>query len=303
MSAPQILNLGRDLTGRSWGEVVDVFLAGGVDTANTRRIYAAALKRAFAVMGAVTIEQVTPYDLTTYRESIMLSPLAPATKRQQIAAVRSFLRWTKAFGLHAIGPDVVDVVLRVPPRKTIAPYAILTEAEIGSLMAASKRPRDRAMVMVMLGAGLRVCEVSALDVADLVTGEPSYLVVHGKGGHERAVPVRPELMAALWALAIGRRGDCPVFRTRRGPPGRLHEPGVRCRLATLGELAGIARPVTPHQLRHTYAVRALLHGGGNVMAISKMLGHRQLSTTARYLDHLELPDLLASVPALPEATG
>jgi integrase len=54
-------------------------------------------------------------------------------------------------------------------------------------------------------------------------------------------------------------------------------------------------------LRHTYAVRALLHGNGNVMAISKLLGHRQLSTTQRYLDHLELPDLLASVPALPGA--
>jgi integrase len=291
------------LAGRSWGEVVDVFLAAGCDCASTRRVYGWALRRAFAVMGCATLDEVTPYDLAMYREAIMLAPIAPATRRHQIAAVRSFLRWARAFGLHHIGPEIIDVVLRVPPAKTQAPYSILSEEEIARLLSVRMTPRDRALLMVMLGAGLRVAEVSALVVADLVTGEPSYIVVkQGKGGHSRAVPVRPEVMQSLWPLATGRRGDTPVFRTNRGPKGRLHEPGIRERLTALATKANINRPISPHTLRHTYATRALLHGNGNVMAISKLLGHRQLSTTQRYLDHLELPDLLAGIPPLP-STG
>lgn len=297
-----VLSADRELRGRSWGEVVDVFLAAGCDTASTRRVYAWALRRAFAVMGASSIDEVTPYDLAAYRESVMLWDVAPATRRQQIAAVRSFLRWARAFGLHAIGPDVVDVVLRVPSAKTAVPYTILSEPEVAALIQAARKPRDRAMVVAMLGAGLRVSELAALDAQDLVTGNPSYLVVRqGKGGHSRAVPIRPEVEAALWPLIVGRKGDTPIFRTQRGIAGRLHTPGIRDRLAELALAAHIQRSVTPHMLRHTYAVRALLLANGNVMAISKMLGHRQLSTTQRYLDHLELPDLLASVPALPGA--
>jgi site-specific recombinase XerD len=285
--------------GRSWGEVVDVYLAAGVDTANTRRVYAAALQGAFTVMRATTIDEVTPYHLASYRESVMASKLAPATKRQRIAAVRSFLRWTRAFGLHSLGSDVMDIALRLPPAKTLVPYTILTDAEITALLAAARKPRDQAFLLAMLGAGLRVPEVSALDVADLVVGEPSYIRVRlSKGDHSRAVPVRPEIMAALQRLAAGRPADAALFVTRRGPPGRLHIAGIRDQLAELGRAALIVRPVTPHMLRHSYAVRALKHTG-NAMSVSKLLGHRQLSTTQRYLDHLELPDLLASVPALP----
>jgi integrase/recombinase XerD len=288
-------------TGRSWGEVVDLYLAAGVDTVNTRRVYGWALRRAFQVMGASTIDEVTPYHLARYRESVMASQLAPATKRQQIAAVRSFLRWTRVFGLHSLGSDVMDIALRLPQAKTLVPYTILSEAEIAALLAAASKPRDHAFVLVMLGAGLRVSEVSALDVADLVVGEPSYIRVRlSKGDHSRAVPVRPEIMVALQKLAAGRPGGVPLFVTRRGPPGRLQIAGIRDQLAELGRAALIARPVTPHMLRHSYAVRALKHTG-NAMSVSKLLGHRQLSTTARYLDHLEMPDLLASVPALPSA--
>jgi site-specific recombinase XerD len=303
VSAAIVGPVGRDLNGRSWGEVVDVWLAAACDSPSTRRVYAWALRRAFAVMGATTIDEVTPYDLAAFREDVMSSSLAPATKRGQIGALRSFLRWARAFGVCTIGPEVVDVALRMPSTVTQAPYTILTEEEIGALIAVATRPRDRGMVMVMLGAGLRVSEVADLDVGDLVAGEPPYVVVRrGKGGHGRAVPVRAETMAALRVLAVGRPTETPLFRSAHGPPGRLHVPGLRERLAALGLLAGIVRPVTPHMLRHTYAVRALLHTG-NVMAISKLLGHKQLSTTARYLDHLELPHLLESVPQLPGEVG
>jgi Phage integrase family len=108
-----------------------------------------------------------------------------------------------------------------------------------------------------------------------------------------------------WRRCGPSRGDAAGTPQCSAPPEDRRAgwafPASAERLATLAEDACISRPVTPHMLRHTYAVRALLHGNGNVMAISKLLGHRQLSTTQRYLDHLELPDLLASVPALPGA--
>jgi integrase len=297
---PITLVQGQVLAGRSWGEVVDAFLGAGVDSANTRRVYAWSLRRAFAIMGCASVDEITPHSLALYRESIMGWQVAPATRKQAIAALRSFLRWSRAYGLHRISADIIDVVLRVPAASTTVPYTILSEAEIADLIHAAVRPRDRAMVMVMLGAGLRVSEVSALDASDLISGEPSYLIVReSKGGRSRAVPVRAEVMDALRPLVQGRKGATPVFRTLRGRSGRLRIPGLRERLAQLALRADIHRSVTPHMLRHTYAVRSLLHGDGNVMAISKLLGHRQLSTTQRYLDHLELPDLLLSVPSLP----
>lgn len=287
---------------RTWGEAVDLYLTAGVDSENTRRAYGFALRHAFAVLRVTTIDEITPYMLAAYRESVISQVLAPSTKRQQIAATRSFLRWARAFGLHTLNPSVMDIALRLPKAKTLVPYTILTEDEIASLFRSVKQSRTRALLLVMLGAGLRVSEVSSLDVRDLCPGEPPYIVVRqGKGDHSRAVPVRPQVMEALRSVAAGRAGTEPLFRTTQGPPGRLQVSGIRERIATAGRQAGIQRTVTPHMLRHTYAIRALLHGNGNVMAISKLLGHKQLSTTQRYLDHLEMPDLLASVPALPSA--
>lgn len=232
----------------------------------------------------------------------MAAELAPATRKQQISAVRSFLRWTRAFGLHTIGPDVIDVVLRCPVASTTVPYTTLSDAEVAALLHAAKKPQSHALLLVMLGAGLRVSEVSKLDVGDLVISDPAYLVVReGKGGRSRAVPIHPEVVAPLRRLAASRGVAEPLFLRSQGAPGRLQIYGIRDRLAVIGHAAGIRRQVTPHMLRHTYAVRALMHGG-NVMAISKLLGHRQLSTTQRYLDHLELPEMLATVPALPSTT-
>ncbi len=125
----------------SWGEVVDLFLAAGCDSAATRRAYSWALRRAFKVMSATTMDDVTPHRLALLRESVMAWDAAPATKRQQIAAMRSFLRWSRAFGLHTIGPDVIDVVLRVPMAKTLVPYTILSESEIAALLGAAARHR------------------------------------------------------------------------------------------------------------------------------------------------------------------
>lgn len=123
--------------GRSWGEAVDLYLAAGVDTPSTRRVYGFALRHAFAVMRVTTVDQITPFILATYRASVLSQVLAPNTKRQQIAAVRSFLRWARAFGLHSLSPSVMDIALRLR-NPTSSPCASIFRAR-GCPPAARRR--------------------------------------------------------------------------------------------------------------------------------------------------------------------
>jgi site-specific recombinase XerD len=142
--------------GRSWGDALDVFLAAISDRPNTRRAYGWAVRRAFVVMGVATIDQITPYDLALYRESIMDWQVSPSTRRSSIGAVRSFLRWSRAFGLHQITADVIDVALRMPTAKTMAPYTILSDPELEDLLAQGKRPRESAREAIRGRRRLRV---------------------------------------------------------------------------------------------------------------------------------------------------
>ena len=133
-------------------------------------------------------------------------------------------------------------------------------------------------------------------------------VRHGKGRRDRQVPVQPEVSQLLltYLTDTGRRLGDP------GPLFRSHDRGShvreRARLSTraVGYLVGrtlekaslAVKPISPHSLRHTYAIRAL-RAGGNVIAVQKLLGHASVATTQRYLDHLALSELRAAVPPLP----
>lgn len=191
---------------------------------------------------------------------------------------------------------------------------ILTPAEVEALLATvSTRSttglRNRAILQVMLGAGLRVSEVANLrgvDV-DLVQGEVR--VNLGKGGKDRVVPVNGETVGWLqaWAekrKALGLNGKDPFFvGLREGVTGRgtreAHE-GLTTRYLQLlvGRLAGgaeIAKRVSPHTLRHTYATR-LLDQGLNIREVQALLGHANLQTTQVYT-HVNPEELRRKVQA------
>lgn len=296
-----------------WRVVVDAFIAGAVDSDNTRRAYRRHLVLCFAYLGIHTVAEVNGARLASYRGAVTSSSLAPATQAQTLAAVRSFLGWARTMGAHQLSSDVIDAALRTPRATVCRPYQILSEPEVATLLAVTDGPRDLALLAVLLGGGLRVSEVSSLNIEDVVIdqdGAAALYVRQGKGRKDRVVPVQPEVTAAIrhylavTGRLVGEKG--PLFRAhdraaQKLPRGRLTSRAVADVVAKYKRLAGIeAKHVSPHTMRHTYAIRSL-RSGGNIVAVSKLLGHASVTTTQCYLDHLELSELRAAVPHLPMA--
>lgn len=176
------------------------------------------------------------------------------------------------------------------------PAEILTADEINRLMAACGRglagKRMRAMIVVMWRCGLRVAETVALETRDVDLDRGTVTVRHGKGDRRRVVGIDPTAGAVVerWAaarVALGVRRGAPLFCTfSKGYAGDpLGTPYVRERLHEVAARAQIDKRVHPHGLRHTYAVD-LMREGVPLTMIQKLLGHGDLATTARYLDHL-----------------
>jgi len=150
-----------------------------------------------------------------------------------------------------------------------------------------KELRDHALLELLYGAGLRVGELSALDVrdVDLHRGE---VRVMGKGGKERVIPLPGAAREAVAAWLDDRRAPGllaqPLFialRQRRDGPRRLGVRDVRRILKQRARLAGLTDRVYPHRLRHSYATH-LLDMGADLREIQELLGHSSLSTTEKY---------------------
>jgi site-specific recombinase XerC len=194
----------------------------------------------------------------------------------------------------------------------IKPYLVLTEAETARMIAVAADRRDRAIVMTLLGAGPRVSELTGLDVRDLHQDADGGDILHiraGKGAKDRMVPVHEEVTRAIHAYlsCSGRttKDPGPLFLAQdRGrhlrAQTRVGARAVRDLIYLLHDRAEIAKPISPHSLRHTFAIRALRYSG-NILAVSKMLGHANVATTQVYLNHLGLGELRRAIPHLPAA--
>ncbi|MDP9241716.1 MAG: tyrosine-type recombinase/integrase, partial [Actinomycetota bacterium] len=145
--------------------------------------------------------------------------------------------------------------------------------------------RDRAILEVLYGAGLRVSELTGLDVDDLDLEGGSVRVV-GKGGKEREVPIGRHAQHAVGAYLsrarpslAGQRTRGALFLNTRG--GRLSRQACAKLLAVYATRAGIGRRVSPHDLRHSFATH-LLEGGADVRVVQELLGHASVATTQIY---------------------
>jgi integrase/recombinase XerC len=210
-----------------------------------------------------------------------------ATRARELAAVKNFFRYLR---LRRGVQNPALSLLATPRAKRPLPRALPEDAarrigrEIGTL---SESPwlaaRDQALFTLLYGCGLRISEALGISVREAKTlAADGTLIVRGKGGKERIVPVLPAVQAALAAwLAVhpSPEPDAPLFVGARG--GRLAAGVAQRAVRNFRRLAGLPEHATPHALRHSFATH-LLARGADLRAIQELLGHASLSTTQRY---------------------
>ncbi|HEY4216315.1 MAG TPA: site-specific tyrosine recombinase XerD [Gemmatimonadaceae bacterium] len=212
--------------------------------------------------------------------------LSPSSIRRNISAVRTYFKFLMADGVVARDPSER---LETPKRWRTLPD-VLTVDEIEKLLAAPNldQPlafRDRAMLELAYGAGLRVSEWITLGVKDVLF-EDMLVRVFGKGSKERLVPIGRKAIGAVATYIRELRpklekgsGKGVLFLNARGEP--LSRMGAWKILRGHVERAGITKAVSPHTLRHSFATH-LLEGGADLRAVQEMLGHADISTTQIY---------------------
>jgi integrase/recombinase XerC len=206
--------------------------------------------------------------------------LAPSSIGRKLAAVRSWCRFLVRRG--ALERNAAREV-RGPrqPRKLVGFLPIDEAAELvdGRAVGGAAPARDRAILELLYACGLRVSELSGLDVDALDRAESTVRVI-GKGRKERIVPYGSPAARAVddWLSARGEAPG-PLFTNARG--GRLGPRSIHTIVRRSARGAGITRRVSPHTLRHTFATH-LLDRGADLRMIQELLGHSRLSTTQRY---------------------
>jgi integrase/recombinase XerD len=232
------------------------------------------------------IGKATVEELERYTAQLRADGLAATTIARRTAASRTFFRHLQLLGVRDDNPAAE---LKLPRRARKLPRT-LSPGEAERLIAAAngitpRALRDRALVELLYGAGLRVSEAVGLEKGG-VDLDDRLVRVTGKGGKERVVPVgRPAVDALRRYLARGRpyldrRHRPELFLNAKG--GGLTRTGAFLILRRLAEVAGLEPGrVHPHLLRHSFATH-LLEGGADLRTVQELLGHADLATTELY---------------------
>lgn len=251
------------------------------------------------VPGLAELEALAAGDFRAWMAHRAADGLGRTSTARAVSVLRGFFRWLERNGLasnHAV------LALRGPKRPHGIPKP-LTIGDADALLESTdllpgpewETHRDTALFTLLYGCGLRISEALGLNRRDLP--ESGSLVVDGKGGRQRMVPVLPGVRAAvdtyLAACPFTPAEDGPLFL---GVRGKRLNPGVaQRRMRTLRLLLNLPETATPHALRHSFATH-LLGAGGDLRAIQELLGHASLSTTQRYTE-VDTARLMASYRA------
>ena len=250
----------------------------------------------FARFASASGRAIVDADAETVRGylSLLATRMAPGTSARRLSCLRQFYRFLFAEDLRADDPTAtID-----SPRKSKPLPKVLSEDEVERLLAAARAregARGRrlvALVELLYATGLRVTELVGLPLAAM-GGDPRFLMVTGKGGKDRLVPVGEVALRAVVDylevrddfLADGARS--PWLFPSRGRSGHLTRLRFGQLLKELAVEAAI-RPerVSPHVLRHAFASHLLAHGA-DLRAVQKMLGHADIATTQIYTHVLD----------------
>lgn len=227
--------------------------------------------------------------------------LAQSTRARKLSAIKQLYRFAFEEGLRADNPAIE---IKGPGRTKRLPKT-LSHQEVDALLSAARghgrttadRLRNTCLMELLYATGMRVSELVSLPVM-AARGDPRMLLVVGKGGKERLVPLSPPARVALaewlgaWDAAeeSKRKSGKPIARflfPSRGKTGHLTRTGFYLLLKELALAGGVSpSKVTPHTLRHAFATH-LLAGGADLRSIQMMLGHADVATTEIYTHVLD----------------
>lgn len=241
-------------------------------------------------------ERIGIDSLRAYVQGLADEGMKPATAARRLSALRQFFRFLAQEGIRSDDPSAL---LDAPKRGRPLPK-LLSEDEVDRLLAEARRLRDDPAEAARLTALLELLYATGLRVSELVGlrwppfgDDPRFLVIRGKGGKERLVPLSEPARQAVEAYA-GWRADfiaakqvSPWLFPSRGESGHLTRQRFGQLLKDLAIAAGIDPvKISPHVLRHAFASH-LLARGADLRAVQKMLGHADISTTQIYTHVLE----------------
>lgn len=268
---------------------------------NTRLAYARDLQAFCDWLKGRALLEVSQGDIESYLVDLDAAGMSRATRARRLSAIRQFFRFAFEEGWRSDNPAIQ---IKGPSREKRLPNT-LDEAEVDALLEAarsgekpSERLRNTCLMELLYATGMRVSELVSLPVS-AARGNPQMLLVRGKGGKERMVPLSPPARDALADWLERRDADEDVARIERGKqPSKFLFPSrgklghlTRHRFYSLiKELAvagGVApEKVSPHTLRHAFATH-LLARGADLRAIQTLLGHADVATTEIYTHVLE----------------
>lgn len=241
-------------------------------------------------------------DIETYLIRCEAGGLAKSTRARRLSAIRQFYRFAYDEGWREDNPAIrisgPGRAQRLPRTLSLEEVEALLEAAPDLGRSLQEQTRNRCLMELLYATGMRVSELVSLPVA-AARGDPRMLLICGKGGKERMVPLSPPAREALagWLEVRDKVEDEARIRRREpaskflfpssGRAGHLTRQGFHRLLKDIAVAAGVnpAR-VTPHVLRHAFATH-LLQGGADLRAIQMLLGHADLSTTEIYTHVLD----------------
>ncbi len=243
-------------------------------------------------LGEKLLENADVSDLQYFVMFLQKDKKVEATSQARIlSGVRAFYRFLVLEGTLKINPakliDAPKLARKLPTVLSVPEV----EAIINAVdLSAPEGHRNRAIIEVMYGCGLRVSEVVSLRLSGLFFDE-GYIRVIGKGDKERIVPIGSTAQKCVRLYTEGNRCHLKikkdatdiVFLNRRG--GKLSRVSIFNLVKDLAEKAGITKEISPHTFRHSFATH-LVEGGADLRAVQEMLGHESITTTEIYT-HLD----------------
>jgi integrase/recombinase XerD len=232
-------------------------------------------------------DQLSGEEIRAFQVDLLARKTSWSQFNQIVCGLRFFYRTT-------LGRPEVVVMLPYGKRPKSLPV-VLSMEEVAQLLAAAKPGRERMLLETAYGCGLRISELLGLQVTDIDASRMVVTVRHGKGAKDRQVPLSARLLTSLRAWWCTHRQK-PWLFPGKTPAGHLSDGMVQRLAQRVVARAQLRKKATLHTLRHSYATH-LLEAGVDVVTLQKLLGHSDLSTTARYL-HLstrqmqKLPNVL-----------